>query len=182
MIKPLFLRCPLVPLVCVHGKSFQAPGRVPSCARQDVQVDLWETKHHAVQQWVGFLRPFENAEHELLNLAALAEMVADFQLGFGSAVPPASSQDFFNPFSSTFAVTDMVLQNPNGDTGFVQIKRDGNIIMQSALENFRDLDLHFVAPYMFNPGSTLTMSITCTTPGPTLPNCSISGSFGGFQK
>ncbi|MEO8266946.1 MAG: hypothetical protein ABI706_15695, partial [Ilumatobacteraceae bacterium] len=62
---------------------------------------------------------------------------ADFQLGFGSQVPTGTSQDFTNPFSSTFAVTDMVLQNPNGDTGFVQIKRDGNIIMQSALENFR---------------------------------------------
>ena len=77
----------------------------------------------------------------------------------------------------------MVLQNPNGDTGFVQIKRDGNVLMQSALENFRDLDLHFVAPYMFNPGSKLTMTVTCTQPGPTRPgNCSISGSFGGFQK
>jgi hypothetical protein len=107
---------------------------------------------------------------------------ADFQLGFGSQVPPGTSQDFTNPFSSTFAVTDMVLQNPNGDTGFVQIKRDGNIIMQSALENFRDLDLHFVAPYMYNPGSTLVMTIACTTPGPTLPGCAVSGSFGGFQK
>ncbi len=107
---------------------------------------------------------------------------ADFQLGFGSQVPGGSTQDFVNPFSSTFAVTDMVLQNPNGDIGFVQIKRDGNVIMQSALENFRDLDLHFVAPYMFNPGSSLTMTIACTTPGPTLPACAVSGSFGGFQK
>ena len=107
---------------------------------------------------------------------------ADFQLGFGVQVSPGASQDFTNPFSSTFAVTDMVLQNPNGDTGFVQIKRDGNVIMQSALENFRDLDLHFVAPYMFNPGSNLVMTIACTTPGPTLPGCAVSGSFGGFQK
>jgi hypothetical protein len=107
---------------------------------------------------------------------------ADFQLGFGSQVATGGSQDFVNPFSSTFAVTDMVLQNPNGDTGFVQIKRDGNIIMQSALENFRDLDLHFVAPYMFKPGQSLTMTIACTTPGPTLPGCAVSGSFGGFQK
>ncbi|MGZ4699609.1 MAG: COG1470 family protein [Ilumatobacteraceae bacterium] len=107
---------------------------------------------------------------------------ADFQLGFGVQVGPGASQDFDNPFSSTFAVTDMVLQNPNGDTGLVQIKRDGNILLQSALENFRDLDLHFVAPYMFNPGSKLTMSVSCTTPGPVITNCTISGSFGGFQK
>lgn len=107
---------------------------------------------------------------------------ADFVLGVGSAVAPGTQQDFTNTFSSTFAVTDVVLQNPNGDTGFVQIKRDGNVLLQSALENFRDLDLPRVAPYMFSPGQSLTMTIACTTPGPTLPNCSISGSFGGFQK
>jgi len=108
---------------------------------------------------------------------------ADFQLGFGSQVAPSGTQSFDNPFSSTFAVTDIVLQNPNGDSGLVQIMRDGNVIMQSALENFRDLDLHFVAPYMFNPGSKLTMVVNCTQPGPSGPgNCAISGSFGGFQK
>jgi hypothetical protein len=107
---------------------------------------------------------------------------ADFQLGFGSQVAAGGSQDFANPFSSTFAVTDIVLENPNGDTGFVQIKRDGNVIMQSALENFRDLDLHFVAPYMFLPGTNLIMTVACTTPGPALAGCAVSGSFGGFQK
>ena len=107
---------------------------------------------------------------------------ADFQLG-GSVVAAATAQNFTNPFSSTFAVTDIVLQNPNGDIGVVQIKRDGNILMQSALENFRDLDLHFVAPYMFNPGSSLTMTVTCNTPGPPNPaGCAVSASFGGFQK
>jgi len=109
---------------------------------------------------------------------------ADFQLGFGSQVSGGGgTQTFTNPFSSTFAVTDIVLQNPNGDSGLVQIARDGNVIMQSALENFRDLDLHFVAPFMFNPGSSLTMTVTCAQPGPSGPgNCAISGSFGGFQK
>jgi hypothetical protein len=108
---------------------------------------------------------------------------ADFQLGVASVVPGGTAQNFTNPFSSTFAITDMVLQNPNGDTGVIQIKRDGNILMQSALENFRDLDLHFVAPYMFNPGSSLTMTVTCNTPGPPNPSgCAVSASFGGFQK
>ena len=108
---------------------------------------------------------------------------ADFQLGIGSVVGPTTAQNFDNPISTTFAVTDIVLQNPNGDSGIVQIKRNGNILLQSALENFRDLDLHFVAPYMFTPGSTMTMTVTCNTPGPANPaGCQISGSFGGFQK
>jgi hypothetical protein len=111
---------------------------------------------------------------------------ADIQLGFGSPVLGNSVQDFPvtpNPFTLTFALTDIVLQNPNGDTGLVQIKRNGIVILQSALENFRDLDLHFVAPFMFNPGQTLSMTVTCATPGPNGGgNCAISGSFGGFQK
>ena len=108
---------------------------------------------------------------------------ADFQLGIGVLVPPGGTvQEFTNPFSSTFAVTDMVLQNPNGDTGYVYIKRDGNLLMQSALENFRDLDLHFVAPYMFNPGQSLVMGVICTQNGPAQPGCAVTGSFGGFQK
>jgi hypothetical protein len=107
---------------------------------------------------------------------------ADFQLGIGAVVPAGTSQDFSNPFSSTFAVTDIVLQNPNGDTGLVQIKRDGVVLQQSALENFRDLDLPRVSPYMFNPGSTMVMTVICNTPGPGEPGCAISGSFGGFQK
>jgi hypothetical protein len=105
---------------------------------------------------------------------------ADFQLG-GTPVAGGAAANFTNPFSSTFAVTDIVLQNPGGDTGIVQIKRDGTILLDSALENFRDLDLHFVAPYMFNPGSNLIMTVTCNTP--TNPaGCQISASFGGFQK
>ncbi|MEP7111678.1 MAG: hypothetical protein ABI862_00290 [Ilumatobacteraceae bacterium] len=107
---------------------------------------------------------------------------ADFQLGIGVLINPADTKEFTNPFSSTFAVTDIVLQNPNGDSGYVYIKRDGNLLMQSALENFRDLDLHFVAPYMFTPGQSLVMGVICRTSGPTQPGCAVTGSFGGFQK
>jgi hypothetical protein len=108
---------------------------------------------------------------------------ADIQLGNGALVSPGATQDFPNPpFTLTFALTDVILQNPNGDTGYVQIKRDGVVLLQSALENFRDLDLPRVAPYMFNPGQTLTMTIACATPGPAQPGCLITGSFGGFQK
>jgi hypothetical protein len=117
---------------------------------------------------VTFLTPFGNP--------------SDFQLGIGSSVPAGSAQSFDQSFSTQFAVTDIVLQNPAGDTGLVQISRNGAVLMSSALENFRDLDLHFVAPFMFQNGQTLTMTVTCTTPGPNAPGCSTSASFGGFAK
>ncbi|MGD9997615.1 MAG: hypothetical protein AB7L17_15375 [Ilumatobacteraceae bacterium] len=107
---------------------------------------------------------------------------ADFQLGTGAVVGAGTSQSFGNEFSNSFAVTDMVLQNPTGDIGTVQILRDGHLLLSSALENFRDLDLHFVAPYMFQPGQSLIMTITCTTPGPGSAGCTTSASFGGFGR
>ena len=105
---------------------------------------------------------------------------ADFQLGVGIPVGEGASQSFGNEFGNVFAVTDIVLQNPTGDIGTVQITRDTKVLMTSALENFRDLDLHFVAPYMFRPGESLIMTIACTTPGPGSTSCTTSASFGGF--
>lgn len=143
-------------------------GGVPGASTTTVAGGVASTTTTTLPSGGSFATPFGNP--------------ADFQLGFGVLITPGTTQSFSNPFSSTFAVTDMVLQNPNGDTGYVTILRDGNILMQSALENFRDLDLHFVAPYMFNPGSNLTMTIICTQNGPTQPGCAVTGSFGGFQK
>ena len=56
---------------------------------------------------------------------------ADFQLGVGSPVGEGTSQSFGNEFSNVFAVTDMVLQNPTGDIGMVQISRDGHVLLSS---------------------------------------------------
>lgn len=106
----------------------------------------------------------------------------DFQLGIGTAVPAGTSQPFSQPFSAQFALTDIVLQNPGGDIGRVEISRDGAVVFASALENFRDYDLHFVAPYIFGGGQNLTMTVQCTTPGPSNSGCSVSASFAGFSK
>lgn len=117
----------------------------------------------------GFISPYGNP--------------ADFQLGIGQGfVSGGATQPFDHPFTADFAITDMVLQNPRGDTGMLQISRGSNLLMESALENFRDLDLHFVAPYMFKSGEKITMTIICTTPGPGQPGCTASASMGGFSK
>ncbi len=108
---------------------------------------------------------------------------ADFQLGIASAVAPGSSQAFDHAFTAEFSVTDIVIQNPAGDAGLVQIARDGNVLLTSALENFRDHDLHYVSPFVFKSGQKLTMTVTCTTPAPTsVSGCAASASFNGFSK
>lgn len=84
--------------------------------------------------------------------------------------------------NQTFALTDLVLQNPSGDQGRVQVMINGNIILESALQNFRDLDFHFVAPYVVPAGQAISIQVICDAtqiPNPTDP-CSDAVSFSGF--
>ena len=73
------------------------------------------------------------------------------------------------PAGSTLQVTDIVLQNPGGDAGPLQIRRNGTALLVVELANFRDLDYHFVAPIVFTAGQKLELAADCTagacTPG-----------------
>ena len=65
----------------------------------------------------------------------------------------------------SIVVTDLVLQNPQGDTGALFIRRGNAVLLQIRLENFRDLDYHFVTPLIFGSKSLLNLRVTCDTPG-----------------
>lgn len=64
-----------------------------------------------------------------------------------------------------YTVTDLVLQNPNGDTGALTITRGGSTLISTRLENFRDYDLHFVTAITVGSGQSLNVSVTCDKPG-----------------
>jgi hypothetical protein len=69
------------------------------------------------------------------------------------AVPPGPGQ--------TFAMTDLILQNPGGDVGRIRVLINDDVILESALENFRDLDFHFVAPYVLSEGQVVSVEVVC---------------------
>lgn len=77
------------------------------------------------------------------------------------------------------SVTDLLLQNPAGDTGLVKVTRDGTTIYAARLENFRDLDLHLVAQLSFDPGTRLGLEVTCENAPeldrPCTPGITVSG-------
>lgn len=79
------------------------------------------------------------------------------------------------------SLTDVVLQNPNGDAGRLAILRGAEVLWEGALENFRDLDYHYVSPYGFTSGQTVVLQLTCTTPG-NGSECSAAASFAGFTR
>jgi hypothetical protein len=68
------------------------------------------------------------------------------------------------PSGHTLELTDIVLENPNGDPGSLIIARSGQVLLQLSMSNFRDLDYHFVSPIVFRPGSQLQLiTAGCTT-------------------
>jgi hypothetical protein len=95
-----------------------------------------------------------------------------------SAPPPVafatellSNQNLTAGAKQTFTVTDLVLQNPNGDTGTLTITRGGKILISTRMENYRDYDLHFVTPITVSPGQSLGVDVGCVKAGPGSTQC-----------
>jgi hypothetical protein len=80
----------------------------------------------------------------------------------------------------TLFVTDLVLQNPDSNTGRITIAIDGQPVFDSALDFFRDLDRHFVSPLQVSAGSALTTTVVCT--GPPGGQCTAAATFGAFLR
>lgn len=70
-----------------------------------------------------------------------------------------------------YSVTDLVLQNPNGDAGSLVISRGGNALITTRMENFRDYDLHFVTAITVGTGQSLSITVTCDKPGGGATSC-----------
>ena len=58
-------------------------------------------------------------------------------------------------------LTDLVFGNPNGRTGSVTLRRNSTQLMTLRLENFRDLDFHFVTPIVLGDGQSLVLDLSC---------------------
>jgi hypothetical protein len=74
-------------------------------------------------------------------------------------------------------ITDLQLQNPSGDSGVLELRRNGTVWLRFGLDNFRDYDDHFVVPVRFNVGDALTFAVSCRNPGGRrcTPAVSVSG-------
>ena len=87
------------------------------------------------------------------------------------------------PESTVLSVTDIVLQNPQADRGVLRIKRGADeTLFTLRLENFRDLDYHFLAPLVFPAQSEVRFEVTCENVAPQQPACTTALYIGGFLK
>ncbi len=69
------------------------------------------------------------------------------------------------PADSVFRVTDIVVANFQGDEGLVTISFGDRKITTIALETFRNQDYHWVTPIEIAANDTVTVEVTCDTPG-----------------
>jgi hypothetical protein len=70
--------------------------------------------------------------------------------------------------TKTIVITDLILQNPKGDTGTLRILRDVDgkqtVLLEVGLGNFRDLDQHWLQPWVFRPGQKVVVAVSCQNP------------------
>ena len=155
--------------------------------------------------WFAFLRPWvedtaDQAAADAIELdrAALRERIDELETAAAEAaeLPLGTPTDIrldVDPAGgnveqatagaepgTVLSITDLVLQNPTGAVGTVTWLRGDEVLLQSELANFRDFDLHFVAPYQFDGRDDIVLEVECRTPGPGLSSCPIGASLVGF--
>ena len=155
--------------------------------------------------WFAFARPWvqdtaDEAAAEAIELdrAALQERIDELEaaaaeaeelplgtpIDFRLRVEPTggnTEQDAATVESDTIvSITDVVFQNPTGAVGTVSLLRGDEVLLQSELANFRDFDLHFVAPYQFDDADEIVLSVECRTPGAGASTCPVGASLVGF--
>jgi hypothetical protein len=81
------------------------------------------------------------------------------------------------PAKDTLDVSDLVLQNPLGDTGTMQIRSGSTTLFEFGLANFRSIDYHFVQSLIFTSAHPLVLAVQCKNAGKT--HCTAGFSFSG---
>ncbi len=124
------------------------------------------------------------------EILAAEDLGDPFDFRLGERVAPARQSVVAQavPPGEVYAITDVVLQNPSGDRGIVQIRRQNNLgqisaLIEVRLDNFRDLDYHFVSPVRFTAGEQVQLLITCDNQveGASGQPCNPAVYFAGFR-
>ena len=149
--------------------------------------------------WFAFLRPWVEDTADQAAADALREQVEELEAAAAEAeeLPLGTPTDVrldVDPaggnseraveaarLGTVLSITDIVLQNPTGAVGTVAWLRNDEVLLQSELANFRDFDLHFVAPYQFEAGDEIVLEVTCRTPGSGQSSCPVGASLVGFE-
>ena len=107
----------------------------------------------------------------------------DLRLSVDAAPATTSTEEFDFDASGVgriLSISDVIFQNPTGAAGRVELLRDGDVLLDQEMANFRDLDFHLVAPLQIDSGSSISLRVTCETPGPGTDTCEAAATVVGF--
>lgn len=114
------------------------------------------------------------------DTAPAGELFA-FRLPVQVPVGSTATQDFDAPPGTRLEITDIVLQNPNGDLGQARLLRNDDVLLSWRLDNIIGDDVkQYVSPYELRTGDRLSFEVTCAGAGdPTVASCTPSVSVTG---
>jgi hypothetical protein len=87
------------------------------------------------------------------------------RLTAGAAAGGSGTGTYPVPAGKTLRLTDLVLENPQGDSGTVTIAVGGKTLLAPALENFREQDFHWASAILATEGQKVTITVSCHQPG-----------------
>jgi hypothetical protein len=94
--------------------------------------------------------------------------------------PPTCTGELKAGPKQTLSIADLILQNPEGDSGTLSISFGGTPELLFRLDNFRDYDYHFVASPTLKPGDSMTITVVCQNKGKKA--CTAAVFWSGFGK
>ncbi len=105
-----------------------------------------------------------------------------YRISVDVGIAQERSESVSIPPDSSFRLTDVVLQNPNGDLGSAQLLRNGEVLYQwdlSAVNSANEFQPR-VTPIPFDPGANLVLAVVCDAAGrPSGTGCEIATLLGG---
>jgi len=102
------------------------------------------------------------------------ETIANIALPVAAPIGQTASIDYSVPGGQVLHITDVVVQNPNGDQGSLLVQRDSTTLYTFRLDNIiGDTSVPLVTPIELRGGQRLIITVTCGGVGdPTVPTCS----------
>jgi len=100
--------------------------------------------------------------------AAAATTPSRQRLATVTALNATNTSAITVPAKTTLSITDLVLQNPQGDLGRVDLIVAGDTLLTLSLNNFRDIDYHYVEALQVPAGKKVELKVVCQKPGPVL--------------
>lgn len=77
----------------------------------------------------------------------------------------SKSATYTVPDGKVLRLTDLVLENAQGDAGTVTFSVGGKPLLAPALENFREQDFHWASALLAGPKQEITITLSCRTIG-----------------